>query len=188
MAMFSSMVPLGTPLPAFALPSIDGGRFGADGAAGAPALLVAFLSNHCPYVRHIESALGTVAEQYAGRGVLTVGICSNDTGTHPDDGVEGLTDQARRAGFGFRYLVDGNQDVARLFRAACTPDLFLYDAHGRLAYRGEFDDARPRNREPVTGAALRSALDHVLAGRAVPEPHTPAMGCGIKWAPGTGPP
>ena len=187
MAVQSFMVPLGTPMPEFSLPSIDGVQAGSADLTGAPAVLVMFLSNHCPYVRHLERELGVVVDEYSRRDVAAVAICSNDTSTHPDDGAAGLAEQARRAGFGFPYLVDGSQQVATAFRAACTPDFFLYDRAGRLAYRGEFDDARPGSTVPVTGRTLRAALDAVLAGESVPEPHPPSMGCGIKWQPGNEP-
>ncbi|MFI0448551.1 thioredoxin family protein [Actinomadura sp. 6N118] len=187
MAISSFMVPLGTPAPSFALPSIDGGEVSPEDFAGAPALLVVFLSNHCPYVRRIEHAIGAVTAEYAARGLTTVAICSNDVVNYPDDGADHLREQAKRAGFGFPYLVDESQEVARAYRAACTPDFFLYDAERRLAYRGEFDGARPRNDLPADGSTLRAALDHVLAGETVPEPHTPSLGCGVKWKPGNEP-
>ncbi|MEU5882154.1 thioredoxin family protein [Spirillospora sp. NPDC047279] len=184
MAIASFMVPLGTPAPPFSLPSADAGIVSLEDFAGAPALLVIFLSNHCPYVRRIEDAVGAVTAEYAARGLATVAVCSNDVANYPDDGADHLREQAKRAGFGFPYLVDEPQDVARAYRAACTPDFFLYDGDRRLAYRGEFDGARPRNDLPADGSSLRAALDHVLAGEAVPGPHTPSLGCGIKWKPG----
>ena len=187
MAVQSFMVPLGTPMPEFSLPSIDGAQVTSADFTDAPAVLVMFLSNHCPYVRHLERELGLVIDEYSRRDVAAVAICSNDTGTHPDDEAAGLTKQAQRAGFGFPYLVDESQQVATSFRAACTPDFFLYDRAGRLAYRGEFDEARPDSTVPVTGRTLRAALDAVLAGEPVPEPHPTSMGCGIKWRPGNEP-
>ncbi|WP_026313984.1 thioredoxin family protein [Actinomadura flavalba] len=188
MAINSFMVPLGTPAPAFALPRADdGGTVRLADASGAPALLVIFLSNHCPYVRRIETAVGAVAAEYAERGVVTVGIGSNDIDRYPDDDAEHLVEQAKRAGFAFPYVMDPTQEVAHAYRAACTPDFFLYDAGLRLAYRGEFDAARPKNELPSDGASLRAALDLVLAGKTVPEPHTPSLGCGIKWRPGNEP-
>jgi AhpC/TSA family len=119
--------------------------------------------------------------------VAAVGICSNDTQTNPDDGPAGLAEQARRAGFGFPYLIDDSQQVAAAYRAMCTPDLFVYDADRRLAYRGALDDSTPRSGRPVTGALLRDALDRVLEGQPVPEPHRPSMGCSLKWKPGNRP-
>ncbi|MFI7519809.1 thioredoxin family protein [Micromonospora globbae] len=178
----SSLVALGTPLPAFELPDLDGKPVSSTDLAG-PALLVAFLSNHCPYVRHIERRLAAVTADLAGRGLSVVGVASNDTGIAPDDDVDGLREQVERSGFTFPYLVDTTQRTARDFRAACTPDLFLYDGQRRLAYRGAFDAARPGNDVPVTGDLLVSAVDLVLSGRDVPEPHTPSLGCGIKWSP-----
>lgn len=187
MAIASFMVPLGSPLPPFSLPSVGGGTVSDGDFAGAPALLVIFLSNHCPYVRRIETAIGALTWEYAGKGVASVGVCSNDVVNYPDDGPGHLREQAERAGFTFPYLVDESQETARAFKAACTPDFFLYDAERRLAYRGEFDGARPRNDVPADGSSLRAALDLVLAGEKVPEPHTPSLGCGIKWKPGNEP-
>jgi peroxiredoxin len=186
MAVSSLMVPLGTPAHDFELPSADGTTVKLADLDGR-ALLVMFLCNHCPYVRHIEGQLGTVVAEYADRGVAAVGICSNDLDAYPVDGPAGMTDQARRAGFQFPYLVDEGQQVAAAYRAMCTPDLFVYDADRRLAYRGAFDDSTPRNGQPVTGALLRDALDRVLAGQPVPEPHRPSMGCSLKWREGNRP-
>ncbi|GAA2105957.1 thioredoxin family protein [Actinomadura alba] len=188
MAISSFMVPLGTRAPSFSLPSIQGDTVSIDDFVGAPALLVVFLSNHCPYVRRIESALGeAVAEYQAKEGLAAVGICSNDVENYPDDDAEHLAEQAKRAGFTFPYLIDETQEVAKAYKAACTPDFFLYDADRGLAYRGEFDGARPRNDLPSDGATLRAALYQVLGGRPVPEPHIASLGCGIKWKPGNDP-
>jgi peroxiredoxin len=173
------MVALGTPAPDFALPDLDGRVVRGDDLAGAPALLVMFLCNHCPYVRHVEAELGRVLARYPD--VAAVGVCSNDAASYPDDAPPRLAEQAARAGWTFRYLVDDDQSVARAFQAACTPDFFLYDANRRLAYRGAFDSSTPGNGEPVTGALLEAALQHVLARQPVPEPHRPSMGCSIKW-------
>jgi peroxiredoxin len=186
MAASSLMVPLGTPAHDFELPSTDGSTVKLADLDGR-ALLVMFLCNHCPYVRHVERQLGAVVADYAGRDVAAVGICSNDTDAHPDDGPADLAEQARRAGFQFPYLIDDSQRVAATYRAMCTPDLFVYDADRRLAYRGAFDDSTPRNGNPVTGALLGNALDLVLAGQPVPEPHRPSMGCSLKWKPGNQP-
>jgi peroxiredoxin len=186
MAASSLMVPLGTPAHDFELPSVDGATVKLADLDGR-ALLVMFLCNHCPYVRHVERALGAAVAEYAGRDVAAVGICSNDTQTNPDDGPAGLAEQARRAGFGFPYLIDDSQQVAAAYRAMCTPDLFVYDADRRLAYRGALDDSTPRSGRPVTGALLRDALDRVLEGQPVPEPHRPSMGCSLKWKPGNRP-
>jgi peroxiredoxin len=181
MAVSSFMVPLGTPAPDFALQSLDGTTVRRDDFADAPALLVMFLSNHCPYVRHLEAELGRLLDAYPHLGV--VGICSNDTDNYPDDAAKYLREQRARAGWNFPYLVDESQQVAKDYRAACTPDFFLYGRDGKLAYRGAFDWSTPGNGKPVTGELLRAALDAVLAGNAVPEPHQPSVGCSIKWRP-----
>jgi thiol-disulfide isomerase/thioredoxin len=186
MAVNSFMVPLGSPAPPFALPSVYGQIVNSDGLATGQPLLVMFLCNHCPYVRHIERQLGLLVSEYDAD-VGAVAICSNDIDNYPDDGPAGLTEQAHRAGFTFPYLLDETQQVALAYRAACTPDFFLYDADRKLAYRGEFDESRPRNDIPVTGEALRAALDSVLAGKPVGEPQMPSLGCGIKWKAGNEP-
>jgi peroxiredoxin len=182
----SLMVPLGTPAPDFKLPSVAGPHVVLADLEG-PALLVMFLCNHCPYVRHVERALASTVAEYAGRGVAAVGICSNDADAYPGDGPAGLAEQASRAGFAFPYLIDADQQAAQAYRAMCTPDLFVYDAGRRLVYRGAFDDSTPSNGLPVTGERLRQALDHVLRGEPVPEPHRPSMGCSLKWKPGNQP-
>jgi peroxiredoxin len=187
MAIASHMVPLGTPAPDFTLPAVDGSTVALADLSSAPALLVAFLCNHCPYVKHIESTLGPLLDKLGAEGLATVGICSNDTDAYPDDGPAGLAQQVDRAGFTFPYLMDTDQSVARAYRAACTPDFFLYDGGRRLAWRGQFDDTRPSTGGPATGDTLRAAVEHVLAGRPVPEPHPPSLGCGIKWKPGNAP-
>ncbi|MEU0540230.1 thioredoxin family protein [Nocardia sp. NPDC005978] len=187
MALESNMDPIGTPAPDFELSAVDGTKYSLAAFDDHPALLVLFLSNHCPYVRRIEYALGALTAEFRARGLVTVGICSNDTENYPDDDAAHLREQVLRAGFDFPYLVDESQEVAKAFRAACTPDLFLYDADRKLAYRGRFDAATPGNTEPADGVELRAAVELVLAGQAVPEPHTPSLGCGIKWKPGSGP-
>ncbi|GAB2928521.1 thioredoxin family protein [Nonomuraea fastidiosa] len=186
MAANSFMVPLGTPAPAFDLTAIDGGSVSLKDLEGSPATLVAFLSNHCPYVRRIEDGIGALAKDYGAR-LSMVAICSNDSVNYPDDDPTHLAEQARRAGFTFPYLLDETQEVAKAYRAACTPDFFLYDGDLRLVYRGEFDGARPGNKEPVTGASLRAAIDAVLEGKPVPQEQNPSIGCGIKWKPGNEP-
>ena len=179
MAVSSFMVPLGTPAPDFELRSVDGATVRRDDLAGSPALLVAFLCNHCPYVRHLETDLGRVLGGY--QDLAAVGICTNDASAYPDDAPPRLREQQARAGWRFPYLLDDTQDVAKAYRAACTPDFFLYDRDHRLAYRGAFDHSTPGNRKPVTGELLANALDLVLDGQPVPEPHHPSMGCSIKW-------
>ncbi len=179
MAVSSLMVPLGTPAPDFALPELSGATVRRDDLVDRPALLVMFLCNHCPYVRHVEADLGRLLGKYPDPAV--VGICTNDAEAYPEDRPQRLAEQARRAGWTFPYLLDTTQEVGRAYRAACTPDFFLYDAQRRLAYRGAMDDSTPGNGRPVTGDRLQAAIEHVLAGEPVPEPHTPSMGCSIKW-------
>src|SRR4029450_7982131 len=186
MALPSLMVPLGPPAHDFELPSADGTTVKLADLDGRT-LLVMFLCNHCPYVRHVERQLGAVVAGPAGRGGAAVGICTTDLEAYPEDGPAGMAEQARRAGFAFPYLLDETQQVAAAYRAMCTPDLFVYGAERRLAYRGAFDDSTPRNGRPVTGALLGGALDLVLDGQPVPEPHRPSMGCSLKWKDGNRP-
>lgn len=183
MALTSSLVPLGTTVPTFTLPDLHGVAHSiADFTA--PVLVVVFACNHCPYVRHIEQAMGTFVP---GPDLDIVAISSNDVERYPDDDVDRLTEQARRAGWQFPYLVDRSQDVAREFGAVCTPDIFGYGPDRRLAYRGAFDASTPGNGQPVTGDDLRDAITLIAAGTTVPEPHRPSRGCGIKWLPGNEP-
>lgn len=178
MAVESFMVALGTPAPDFTLPDLSGTPVSLDDFAGRP-LLVAFLCNHCPYVQHVEQKFGEVVAGFPDLAV--VAINSNDAISYPDDGPDGMRDQVARTGWHFPYLVDESQEVGRRYSAACTPDFFLYDAAHQLAYRGALDESTPRNGNPLTGELLTAAIEHVLAGEAVPEPHRPSMGCSIKW-------
>jgi peroxiredoxin len=180
MALTSSLVPLGTPAPDFTLPDVAGTSHSL-GDFTAPVLVVAFVCNHCPYVKHIELALGRIKPT---EGVAIVAISSNDIERYPDDAPAQLADQAERANWTFPYLVDTDQTVARGYGAVCTPDFFVYGPDRALAYRGAFDASTPGNGEPVTGADLTNAIALVAARRPVPEPHRPSMGCGIKWLPG----
>jgi thiol-disulfide isomerase/thioredoxin len=182
----STMLALGTALPAFRLPNLDGGFVSSDDLRGAPAV-VAFICPHCPFVKHVRQAFAEFAREYMPRGLAVVAINSNDAAAFPEDGPDGMRDEARTVGYAFPYLYDERQEAAKAFRAACTPDLFLFDAAGRLAYRGQFDDSRPGNPVPVTGADLRAAADAVLAGAPVGEPQKPSIGCNIKWKPGNAP-
>jgi thiol-disulfide isomerase/thioredoxin len=181
----STMLPLGTPLPLAAmregLRAVTGGPLDPSALAGRP-VLVLFLCPHCPYVKHVEAELTRLQSDLAGRASL-IGICSNSTTTHPQDGPEGMAAQARARGWTFPYLQDPDQSVARAFRAACTPDPFLFDAAHRLAYRGQLDGSRPGGGGDCDGRDLRAALEAVLEGRPVPEPQRPAIGCNIKWHP-----
>ncbi len=185
MALNSSMVPLGIPLPNITLPDLDGAPVNLIEFADRRPLVIAFTCNHCPYVQHIEIELGRFAEDHPD--VAVVAVCSNDVSSHPDDDIPGLKAQAKRAGWNFPYLVDAGQHAAHALGAVCTPDFFCFDRDGVLAYRGAFDDARPGQPTPVTGGDLRAAMVHLAAGHAIPEPHRPSLGCGIKWTPGNEP-
>ena len=185
---YSTMAPIGMELPSFELADVASGKiFSPASFEAAPALLVVFLCNHCPYVKHIRSALAEFAREYDERGLAIVGISSNDPESHPEDGPEGMRAEAREAGYVFPYLFDESQEVARAFRAACTPDFFLFDAERKLAYRGQFDGSRPGNEVAVTGEDLRRATDLVLEGGRPPEDQVPSIGCNIKWRRGNEP-
>jgi peroxiredoxin len=178
----STMLELGTKAPAFSLPRVDDGRLvSLEEFAGAPATLVVFLCAHCPYVQHVAPVLATLAQEYQARGVAVIGISSNDAVAYPDDAPEALAADARARGYTFPVLYDETQGVAKAYRAACTPDFYVFDRDLLLAYRGQFDASRPKTHVPVTGTDLRAALDAVLAGEAVPEPQVPSIGCNIKW-------
>jgi len=183
----STMLPLGTAAPDFRLPDTAGRRVGRDEFAGAPALLVAFLCNHCPFVQHLRGELARFGREYQARGLAVVAVSSNDVGAYPDDSPEKMAEEVEKVGYTFPYLFDETQEVAKAYRAACTPDFFLFDAARRLVYRGQFDASRPGNGVPVTGADLRAAADAVLAGRPAPAEQRPSIGCNIKWKPGNAP-
>jgi peroxiredoxin len=183
----STMLKLGTPAPQFTLRDCDGNPHALADHAQAPALLVAFICNHCPFVRHLRSEFAAFAREYAAKGLAVIAINSNDTTAYPEDGPEAMREESRAFGYSFPYLLDPQQSVAKAYRAACTPDFFLFDARRRLVYRGQFDDSRPGSDRPVTGADLRAAVDEVLAGRAVSPDQRPSMGCNIKWRAGNAP-
>jgi peroxiredoxin len=183
----STMLALGTSAPHFDLPDFDGRRHALDDFAASRALLVAFICNHCPFVKHMRAQFAAFAREYAGRGLAVVAIVSNDLDVYPQDGPDAMREEARSLGYVFPYLVDADQQTARAYRAACTPDFFLFDADRRLVYRGQFDDSRPGSDRPVTGADLRLAVDAVLAGTPVDADQRPSLGCNIKWKPGNEP-
>jgi peroxiredoxin len=182
------MLPLGTPAPAFALPDTVTGRTVAPGDfANSPLLLVVFICNHCPFVKHILDGLVAFARDYGTRGVAVVAISSNDITSHPDDAPAEMARIARLKGFTFPYLYDESQEVAKAYQAVCTPDFFLFDRDRRLAYRGQFDASRPGNGIPVTGADLRAACDALLGGKPLTGEQKPSVGCSIKWKAGQEP-
>jgi|SRR5665213_62987 len=178
----STMLELGTVAPDFALTDVVSGKtIRRDDYRGKKALLVMFICAHCPFVKHIEKELARFGHDYAAQPAAIVAISSNDAANFPADNPEGLKKQAETFGFSFPYLYDESQSVARAYDAACTPDIYLFDADFKLVYRGQFDASRPSNTIPVTGEDLRAALDAVLAGKPVPADQRPSIGCNIKW-------
>jgi peroxiredoxin len=175
------MVPLGTIAPSFSLPDTNAKLVSLPQPGQHAAVLVVFMCNHCPYVKHVAAQLAVLGRELAARGVAMFGINSNDAVNYPDDSPAAMRREVASRGYTFPYLYDEDQSVARAYRAACTPDFFLFDAELRLVYRGELDDSRPGNGKPVTGAALRAAIDAVLDGRAPSGQQVPSMGCNIKW-------
>jgi peroxiredoxin len=186
-AVNSTMLPLGTKAPRFRLPDTTGKMVALDDFASAPALLVIFMCNHCPYVKHIRTGLAQLARDYQPRRLAMVGISSNDVANYPADSPAKMAEEAKAAGYIFPYLYDETQQVAKEYRAACTPDIYLFDKDQRLVYRGQLDDSRPGNGIPVTGKDLRAAIDAVLSGKPVSPNQKPSIGCNIKWKPGNEP-
>jgi peroxiredoxin len=183
----STMLPLGTTAPEFKLPDTNGKTVARADFKDKPALLVLFICNHCPYVKHIRAGLAQLARDYLPRGVAIVGINANDVANYPDDSPAKMKDEVKSAGYIFPYLYDESQAVAKAYHAACTPDIYLFDKNRKLVYRGQFDDSRPGNGIPVTGKDLRAALDAVLAGKPVSSNQKASMGCNIKWKAGNEP-
>jgi peroxiredoxin len=182
------MLDLGTVAPAFQLPSVSGAVVTLADLSDAPALVVAFICNHCPYVKHIRQGLADFGRYCAEKHVAMVAICSNDASEYPADAPPRMAAEAKSAGYVFPYLYDETQAVAKAYRAACTPDFFVFDSERKLVYRGQFDDSRPGSAVPVTGKDLRAAVDAALERRPVAEPQKPSLGCNIKWKPGNEPP
>lgn len=178
---------LGTTAPHFSLPDLDGETVCIDDFWESKALLVMFICSHCPYVRHLRVAIAQLARDYQARGLATVAIASNDVEQYPQDGPDGMREERDEAGYTFPYLLDETQEVAKAYRAACTPDFFLFDEQRRLVYRGQFDDSRPASDVPVTGRDLRGAIDALLGGRPPVADQRPSIGCNIKWKPGNAP-
>lgn len=184
----STMLELGTPAPDFKLPEPTTGRqVSLSDFKDASALLVVFMCNHCPYVKHIQRQMSDMIKTYQREGLAAVGISSNDVSTHPDDGPEQMAAEAKRLGYTFPYLYDESQAVAKAYRAACTPDIYLFDRERKLVYRGQFDNSRPGSDRPVTGSDLRAAITAVLAGKQPSAEQKPSMGCNIKWKTGEAP-
>lgn len=185
----SRMLPLQSAAPNFTLQSTEGGAVSLADFADSTVLVVMFICNHCPYVKHIDAGLVSFARDYAGRNVAIVAISSNSVETHPDDGFEKMAEEKKKIGYSFPYLYDPTQEVAKAYEAACTPDFFVFDKERKLQYRGQFDDSRPRTESPapVTGRDLRAAVNALLAGEKPSAVQKPSIGCNIKWKPGNEP-
>lgn len=188
MAIESVMLPLGTTAPSFILPDVTTGKmYSLDAFHGKDALLVMFICRHCPYVKHVEQEIAKIGKDYQDKKLGIIAISSNDPATYPDDAPDQLKEMAKRLSFRFPFCFDEQQEIAKAYKAACTPDFYLFDAQRRLVYRGQLDDSRPGNNKPVTGRDLRAAIDAVLAGKAVDDNQKPSIGCSIKWKPGNAP-
>lgn len=183
----STMLPLGTAAPDFRLPDTNGKIVSLADFKNAPALLVVFMCNHCPYVKHIRQGLAQLGRDYQPKGAGIVGINSNDADNYPADSPAKMKEEMQVAGYTFPYLYDETQAVAKAYRAACTPDIYLFDGRQKLVYRGQFDDSRPGSGVRVTGMDLRDALDAVLGGKPVAKEQIPSIGCNIKWKSGNEP-
>jgi len=180
----STMLPLGTQAPPFSLADTDGKTVSVSDFSGSPALLVIFMCNHCPYVKHVAEELKSLSDHYMPRGLAVVGISSNDAEKYPDDSPQAMAKEKQARGYPFPYLYDADQSVAQAYAAACTPDFYLFDGEMKLAYRGQLDSSRPKSNIPVSGEDLRAAIDAVLAGQAPSPQQTPSIGCNIKWKEG----
>jgi len=183
----STMQPLGTPAPPFSLVDTEGKTVSLTDFKEKKGLLVVFMCNHCPYVKHVANELKVIGDECLEKGIAIVGISSNDIAMHPDDSPEKMKEEKTFRGYSFPYLYDETQQVAKAYRAACTPDFFLFDAQHELVYRGQMDDSRPKTDKPVTGKDLRAAIDALLLGSAPLEIQTPSLGCNIKWIEGSEP-
>jgi len=188
----STMLPLGSAAPDFSLPDYSGSRpvgepVALDDLRGSKVLVVAFICNHCPFVKHIMDEVGRLGRDCGHKGLAFVAINPNDATSHPEDAPDKMTEVAKEFGFDFPYLFDEDQSVAKAYQAACTPDFFVFDANFELVYRGQLDDSRPSNDEPVTGRDLRMAIEAVMEGQDIDWPQKPSIGCSIKWKAGNAP-
>jgi thiol-disulfide isomerase/thioredoxin len=185
MAAESQMLPLGTPAPMFTLPDPGGIQYSLIDSADA--YLIMFICNHCPYVKHVREELAHLGSEYSEKNVAIYAINSNDADSYPGDSPENMKKEAAEWNYTFPYLTDGDQSVAKAYRAACTPDFYVFDTNRILVYRGQLDASRPSNNEPVDGKDIRTALDNVLAGQPVSDQQIASIGCSIKWKPGNQP-
>lgn len=186
-AVNSTMLPLGIEAPNFSLKDTTGKTIRRDNFRGRKGLLVMFICNHCPFVKHIQNELVKLTNEYQNKGIGIVGINSNDAEKYPEDSYEKMKEEVEKVGYTFPYLYDETQEVAKSYKAACTPDFFLFDENFKLVYRGQFDDSRPGNGKPIDGKDLRNALDCLLEEKTIPEHQKPSIGCNIKWKPGNEP-
>ena len=180
----STMLPLGTIAPPFSLPNVNKATVSLADFKSAKGLVVIFMCNHCPFVKHLRAGIAQFGKDYIPKGVAVIGISSNDVASHPEDNPEKMMQEHASAGYTFPYLYDGTQKVAVAYKAACTPDFYLFDDKQALVYRGQFDASRPNNGIPVTGSDLRRAVDAMLEGKGPLEEQRPSIGCNIKWSPG----
>ncbi len=179
----STMLPLGTAAPDFSLLNVDGQSLSLSQFKGKKGLVVVFMCNHCPYVKHVAPELVRIVRDYTNKGIAFVGISSNDTDAYPEDGPAAMKEEAKLQGYSFPYLYDADQTIAKAYHAACTPDFFVFDESPRLVYRGQMDDSRPKTDRPLTGKDLREALDNLLTGQPLSSVQKPSIGCNIKWRP-----
>jgi len=186
-AVNSVMLPLGTEAPDFHLKDTSGRIVSRDDFRGQKGLLVMFICNHCPFVKHIQNELLKLTKEYQSKGIGIVGINSNNAEKYPEDSYDKMKEEVKKIGYTFPYLYDETQEVAKSYKAACTPDFFLFDENFKLVYRGQFDDSRPGNGKTIDGKDLRKALDCLLEGKKIPEHQRPSIGCNIKWKPGNEP-
>lgn len=184
----STMLPLGTTAPSFSLEDVVSGNIiTLDDFKDKQGLLVLFICQHCPFVKHVENELGKIGQDYVSKDLGILAISANSIETHPQDDPDNMREQVKRANFNFPYAYDATQEVAKSYTAACTPDFFLFDSDLKLAYRGQLDDSRPGNEQPINGKDLRAAIDQLLLGQSIPDSQRPSIGCNIKWAPGNAP-
>lgn len=183
----STMLSLGSTAPDFSLPDPSGKAYSLNDFAEAPALLVIFMCNHCPFVQHIRGELAALGNDYQKKGVAIIGINSNDVANYPEDHPDKMAEESKEYGYSFPYLFDESQEIAKAYRAACTPEFYLFNQERKLVYRGQLDDSRPGNDIPVTGKNLRTAIDALLSGGPISDDQRPSIGCNIKWKAGNTP-
>ncbi len=183
----STMLPIGTKAPDFILPDPTGKQIALSDFSEAPATFIIFMCNHCPYVKHLQKQLTEIAREFQDKGVAVIAINSNDTENYTDDSPKEMAKEIKKFDYTFPYLFDETQEIAKAYRAACTPDFYVFDGDQKLAYRGQFDASRPGNSLPINGADIKNALNSILNGEPVSTDQKPSIGCSIKWRPGNAP-